>query len=355
MADKVRPFAVPFKHGRMCRSLISNQFGLFASGDDNGQVIVFDEAGRLVTSFETAPPQVREGSFFPWVLDMAFVNSGKSLLVSNNEGRLALWDSSNGSLISDVSLPLDPSYDIIPKIAVSRDRMFAAACGKYGKRLYVWNLQRSEIAWQSPQFSDSIESIQFIPGTDLILVVVGIWRKEYAILRLEDGHIVRRSVEENSTILCATTRSGQGIVVRNHESEGHVKFLDAVRETELCRTESIDDLCRGVFSKDGVLFAGLPDTDPAQIWNVDTGYLVARLVDGDNYFEQACFTEDNRGLLAMTCGAGHQLNSIGLWSLANSRLEKVFSVSEAPEKIVTQGQIFVSGGQGGTAEMFHIN
>lgn len=360
MVDITQPFAVPVSHKGMCRSLISGQRGVFASGGDDGQVVVFDMSGQKIASFPTAPPLVREGyMIFPWVWDMAFVDTGPLILVSNNANRIGLWNAQSGELFSDIMLAAEPPHDSVTKIAVSKDGRFAAFGGLFGKRAYLWDLQQSKLMWRSAPFSDELKQLLFLPSSDLMLVSTGSYEGQVALLSLQNGSVNSHSENRKCDVLSCTNRVGKAVVALYSSGSGQIKFLEPVTgdEVSISHTDSNDgaDLCKGVFSKDGSLFAALPDEGPSDIWNVETGERVARFDAGSSYFEKAQFTDDNRGLVAWTAGGDHGLSGCALWGIASSRIEKTFQVSEKPSALVISRRVFVAGGSEGTVEMFHIN
>jgi WD40 repeat protein len=359
MVDIAQPIAKPVKHEGMCRSLISSQCGLFASGGDDGHVIVLENSGNQIAAFPTAPPTVREGYGFPWVCDMAFVGSGPQILVSNNKKRTGLWNARSGQFMSEISLDAEPPYDPFTKISVSLDGRFAAFGGRFGKRAYLWDLQQSKMVWRTISFSNELGQLLFIPSSDLVLVSTGTYKGEVALLNLQDGSVTSHSANRQYDVLSCTNRFGQAIVARYSSDAGHIEFLDplAGRAVSISQTDSNGgaDLCKGVFSKDGSLFAALPDEGPSDIWNVGTGQRMARLDAGHSYFEHAQFTDDNTGLVAWTNGGDHGSSECALWSMASSNISRSFKVSEKPSAIVTSGKFFVAGGSSGTVEMFHIN
>lgn len=360
MVDTVQPFAVPVRQNKMCRSLISSQSGLFAAGADDGHVVTFDASGSRIATFQTAASREYERTVFPWVCDMAFVEPVPLVLVSNSESRAGLWNARTAQFMSDISIAAQPPHDSFTKVAVSFDGRLAALSGRFGKKAYLWDLQRSELVWQTPSFSSEVAELVFILDTDRIMISTGLSKSEVAILDLRDGRVSSRIANDPQVdVLSCLTHSGQALIALYNQRAGHIKFLDAIARRELSTGHTDGnggaDLCKGVFSKDGSLFAALPDEGPSDIWNVATGERVARLDAGRSYFEQAKFTDDNRGIVAVTAGREHEMESCALWSIVSSRIEKRFKVSEKPSTIVVSKEVFVAGGNAGTVEMFHTN
>jgi WD40 repeat protein len=289
---------------------------------------------------------------------MAFLASDPNLiLVSNNEKRIGLWNALTGQLISDISLEADPPYDSFTRIAISPDGKFAAFGGRYGKRAYLWDLKKSEMTWRSSSFSGELDQLLFVAETEL-LISTGFFSNEVASLLLSDGSVTARNTHHPYTVLACAGYKGQALTAVYSRERGHIKFIDLVkgRTVSVAPTDSNGgaDLCKGVFSKDVALFATLPDEGPSDVWNVETGKRVVRFDAGFSYFEKAQFTDDNRGLVAVTAGGGHELDSCALWNCASARIEMTFDVSEEPFTVVVCGDTFVAGGRGGTVEMFQI-
>ena len=303
-----------------------------ASSDKDGKVWLWDAS----EGWEIARLQGHKG----WAWSVTFSPDGTRLASGAEDGTVRLWDAAGGQEIAR----LEGHKDWVESVAFSPDGKRLASGGNDGM-VRLWDAAGGREIARLEGHKDWVESVAFSPdGTRLASGgndgTVRLWD-------VASGHEKAR-LEGHKGWVMSVAFSPDGTHLASGSRDGTVRLWDAAGGQEIARLEGHKDWVDSVaFSPDGKRLASGGNDGMVRLWDAAGGREIARLEGHMGDVWSIAFSPDGK-LLASSADNG----TVGLWDAAGgggiARLEghrgRVSSVAFDPD-----GKLFASAGDDGMA------
>jgi WD40 repeat protein len=253
------------------------------------------------------------------VTEANFSLDGKRLAIPNHHRQVSIVDLGTGKELASLGehedMPLSAGFTLDGKRIVTADK----------KRLRFWDgttyqhlfdrpagYQGSLVAREGLAVSATSQGCRTVPPTQGSLVVreglaVG-WPYKTRVYEAEAGKVL---TEQMGFPLAISPERGVLLLLDRQTEIARIVRWEAGTESVLVVKEKDEDICKGVFSRDGRRVVTLPSFHTSRVWDIDTGRLLAKFNRHRPFITAADFSPD--GSVVATSNRGGD-GSIRVWS-----------------------------------------
>lgn len=272
-----------------------------ASGDDAGQVIVWDPAGAAIAEWDA----VETGG----ATTLAASPDGKQMAVGGSDGVVRLVDAVSGKLRGE----LYGHAGGVAALVFTHEGRKLVAVGALGGKITVWDVAtKMEVASVDPGGSVVVALAVTSDGKRIAYATTD---RDLRVVELPEGTVVAE-YRGHADRIEALAFNAAGDEVVSASADRTAKLWD-VPGRKLTSFVAGDDLKTLVvaFSPDGRTVAAAGCDGTIRLSDVDTGRELQRLVGHQGYVRAVRFTADGKRLL--TCAED---STVRLWNLADGDL-----------------------------------
>ena len=287
------------------------------------------------------PLRTFEGEYYS-VNNMVFSPDGSFLAAGASDGKLFLWNTSNGALLQTIEHSQDA---IVDSLAFSPDgKILASGFYDTNSQVQLWNVQTGSLLRSLPVKGYSISTISFSPDGQY-LAIGSDFDSSIILMRISDGSVLSlmqlsRGVYGLTSL--AFSPDGQTIAVGGDDN---TVSIFKISDGTLLRTlgEPEDSYLRQnssnlVFSPNGkILASGVNDN--INLWRVSDGALLYTLQGHGDTILNIAFTSDGQ-ILSSASNDG----TVYSWRVSDGKMLSRLMLPEGTDLVVFQvdGQILAT-------------
>ncbi len=324
-----------------------------AAGDQgNIQCVAFSPDGKLVASIgidgdnavhirsaQTGKEVINYDDHLGYIVGMALLDGGKSLLTSAADENIRLWNLASGKAESQLHVP----HTRPAAIAVTPDgKLLAAGASDGGIR--VLELPTGKVLKQIQVDESPVFSVAISPDGKTLASASNNFR--LLIWDLASGKIIHKLRHPNERV-CAFAFSSDGKILCTGGGKGAVRFWNVANGQEVARLAGHAGRVDGVeFFAEDMLLLSVSNDGTAKVWDLSSGKELRRLKHNSMTFA-AAISSDGK-MLATGSGDG----VVRLWELATGKMRATFNGHRgqvSAVKFAGDGKILISGCADATA------
>jgi len=349
----------------------SPERNIFASGDDNGNIIIWQANGTKKTSFQAHDVGITAVKFSPdgkiiasvdanrvvklWqtngtliktlpqakerLIGIAFSSDGNSIATATRHGTITMWQK-DGTLIKTftdrsrgiTAIDLSPSD---PLIAVATDN----------KEIEIWQLN-GKLIKTIPAHDDIINSLNFSPNGNLIASAsndstIKLWRK--------DGRLIREISGDNNWVTDVIF-SPDGQKIASSTTDRTVKIWRTDGTILATLKGHLGTLKSIAFNQDSNILASLSDRT-IKLWQLDRN--LNSSADEENQVKAIAFSRDGKIALSVSFLDRITLNNLDRSEISNLRIDPDFFITTVA--LNQNGKIIAFGNNKGEVRLYNRN
>jgi WD40 repeat protein/beta-lactamase regulating signal transducer with metallopeptidase domain len=240
---------------------------LMAFGGDNRQVTLYDlRSNSEIRRFSGHKSGVHRLCFSP---------DGQTLASGSHDATVRLWNVKSGALIA----VLEGHEESVRDLAFTADGTRLASAGWEGA-LIVWDMETNSVRFRLPKQSLPVTGAAFTPDGKLLATSTGNWREwqKPGDLKLWNGETGEPIFDVgNFELEIKWTRiSPDGRLLIGGGAGRKIKVFDLATRSKLREIEHSSALIAGAFLPAGSLLATGDMKGGMQVWDVNSGRMVAR-------------------------------------------------------------------------------
>ncbi|MDE5102676.1 MAG: WD40 repeat domain-containing protein [Trichodesmium sp. St19_bin2] len=276
---------------------------------------------------------------------VAISADGKTLTSSSHDGKIKVWNLTNGQLFHTINA----HADAIESLVISPDGKIIAS-GSWDNDIKLWNITNGKFIQTLKSHADDVKAIAM--SKDGQTLASGSYNGVIKIWNLKTGSLKMKIKEPHPIIALAFSPDGE--ILASGCKKGNIKTWELNTGKELhsfaAHTKKIWTIA---FSPDGKILASGSQDQKVKLWEIEKGQLHSTLENHDQAVLSVDFSPDSK----IVAGSSYD-SKIHLWQVETGKLLETFtghSQAVWSLKFTPDGQTLVSGSTDRTIKLWCLS